>query len=106
MSILVGFMVGVWVVFGVLVIPVFRASITVVTTEPPKAHIHHFFLAGNNCFIGNTCGELSVWTGLLVGASHRDEDSPVGIHFSCRYKKGCKFRFSGWRHNELDDLGN
>jgi hypothetical protein len=64
MSTLVGFMVGVWVVFGVVVSPVFRACIPVVTElvlrsvamEPPEAHIHHFGLAGNNCFIGNTCG--------------------------------------------------
>jgi hypothetical protein len=63
MSTLVGFMVGVQVVFGVVVIPVFRASVPVVmelvlegaATEPPEAHIHHFGQAGNNCFIGNTC---------------------------------------------------
>ncbi len=63
MSTLVGFIGGVRVVFGVVVSPGFRASILVVTelvlggtaTEPPEAHIHHFGLAGNNCFIGNTC---------------------------------------------------
>ncbi len=62
MSILAGFMVGVWVVFGVAVSPVFRASIPVVmglvlggtTTEPPEAHIHHIGLAGHNHFVGNT----------------------------------------------------
>ncbi len=59
-----GFMVGVRVVFGVVVSPVFKARIPVVTelvlggtaTEPPEAHIHHFGPAGNNYFIGNTCG--------------------------------------------------
>ncbi len=64
MSTSVGFMVGVLVVFGVVIRPVFRASNPVVkelvmegtTTEPPEVHIHHFGLAGNNCFIGNTCG--------------------------------------------------
>jgi hypothetical protein len=64
MSTLVGFMVGVWVVFGVVVSPVFRAGIPVVTElvlggmaiEPPEAHIHHFGPAGNNHFVGNTCG--------------------------------------------------
>ena len=64
MSTLVGFIVGVWVVFGVVVIPVFRAGVPVVTelvlggaaTEPPEAHIHHFGPAGHNCFVGNTCG--------------------------------------------------
>jgi hypothetical protein len=64
MSTLVGFMVGVRVVFGVVVSPVFRVDVPVVTelvlgggsTEPPEAHIHHFGLAGHNCFVGNTCG--------------------------------------------------
>jgi hypothetical protein len=54
MSTLVGFMVGVWVVFGVIVSPVFRTSILVITklvlgsaaTKPPEAHIHHFGPAG------------------------------------------------------------
>jgi hypothetical protein len=57
-------MVGVRVVFGVVVSPVFRASVPVITKlvlgcmamEPPEAHTHHFGPAGNNCFIGNTCG--------------------------------------------------
>jgi hypothetical protein len=60
----VGFMLGVRVVFGVVVSPAFRACVLVITelvlgsaaTEPPEAHIHHFGPAGNNCFIGNTCG--------------------------------------------------
>ncbi len=64
MSTLVGFMVGVRVVFGVVVSPVFRASVPVVmelvlggaATEPPEAHIHHFGPAGNNCFVGNSRG--------------------------------------------------
>ncbi len=57
-------MVGVRGVFGVLVSPVFRASIPVIrelvlgsaAMEPPEAHIHHVCPAGNNCFIGNICG--------------------------------------------------
>jgi hypothetical protein len=64
MSTLVGFMVGIWVVFGVVVSPVFRTGIPVVTelvlggaaTEPPEAHIHYFGLAGHNCFVGNSRG--------------------------------------------------
>jgi hypothetical protein len=52
------------VVFGVVASPIFRARIPVITklvlgsvaTEPPEVHIHHFGPAGNNCFIGNTCG--------------------------------------------------
>jgi hypothetical protein len=57
-----GFMVGVWVVFGVVVGPVFGAGIPVVTelvlggaaTEPLEAHIHHFGPAENNHFVGNS----------------------------------------------------
>ncbi len=57
-------MVGTRVVFGVVVSPVFRAHVPVImklvlgsaVTEPPEVHIHHLGLAGNNCFIGNTCG--------------------------------------------------
>jgi hypothetical protein len=56
-------MVGVWVAFGVVVSPVFRARVPIImkwvlgstAMEPPEAHIHHFGLAGNDCFIGNTC---------------------------------------------------
>jgi hypothetical protein len=63
MSTSVGFMVGVRVVFGVVISPVFRAHIQVITklvlvsvaTEPPEAHIHHLGMARNYCFIGNTC---------------------------------------------------
>ena len=64
MSTLVGFMVGVRVVFGVVVSLLFRACIPVITKlvlgsmaiKPPEEHIHHFGPARNNCFIGNTCG--------------------------------------------------
>jgi hypothetical protein len=63
MSTLVGFMLGVQVVFGVVDSPDFRASIPAMTklvlgssaTEQPELHIHHFGPAGNNSFIGNTC---------------------------------------------------
>jgi hypothetical protein len=64
MSTLVGFMVGVRVVFGVVVSPVFRASIPVVmklvlegmATELPQAHMHHLGPVGHNLFIDNTWG--------------------------------------------------
>ncbi len=64
MSDLVGFMVGVRVVFGVVVSPVLGARIPVITKlvlgfvapEPPEAHIHHLGPAGDNCVVGNTCG--------------------------------------------------
>ncbi len=64
MNTLVGFMVGIRVVFGVEVSPVFRTGIPVVTelvlggtaTEPPEAHIHHFGPVGHNPFVGNSHG--------------------------------------------------
>ena len=64
MSDSVGFMVGVRVVFGVVVSPVLGARIPVITKlvlgfvapEPPEAHIHHLGPAGDNRFVGNTCG--------------------------------------------------
>jgi hypothetical protein len=57
-------MVGVRVVFGVVVSPVFRASVPVVmelilggmAMEPQEAHIHHLDPAGHNRYVGNTCG--------------------------------------------------
>jgi len=64
MSYSVGFMVGVRVVFGVVVSPGFGASILVIiklvlgssAMEPPEAHIHHLGPAGDNRFVGDTCG--------------------------------------------------
>jgi len=63
MSYAVGFVVGIRVVFGVVVSPVFGASIPVITKlvlgssapEPPEAHIHHFGPLGDNRFVGDTC---------------------------------------------------
>ncbi len=103
-------------VFGVVVSPVFRASVPVITklvlgsvaTEPPVAHIHHFGPAGNNCFIGNTCNSwvICLDRGFWLRPPHRDEGLPVKNYLSSCDKKGCKFRFCGWCHNNLDDLGN
>ncbi len=55
--------VGVWVVLGMVVGPVFGSGVPVVvelvlrakTLEPPEAHIHHLDPAGDNCLVGNTC---------------------------------------------------
>ena len=63
----VGFLVGVWVVLGMVVGPVFGSSVPVVAElvlrapalEPPEAHIHHLDPAGDNCFVGR----LSYWFG-------------------------------------------
>jgi hypothetical protein len=74
----VGFMVGVWVVFGVVISQVFATSIPVITklvlrcaaSKPPKAHIHHLGPAGHNRFVGNTAAvELSVCIGVF-GSGH------------------------------------
>jgi hypothetical protein len=104
MSYAVGFVVGVWVVFGVVVSPVFGASIPAITKlvlrssalEPPEAHIHHFGPARNNRFVGDTHGGEVICLGsraLWLWPSHGDEGLAVGNHFSCHDEKGCKFRF-------------
>ena len=71
---LMGFVVGVSVVFGVVVSPVLGACIPVISklilgcaaTEPPKLHIHHLGPAGHNSLFGNfSCCRLSVWIGVL-----------------------------------------
>jgi hypothetical protein len=94
----VGFMVGVWVVFGVIISPVFGTSIPVVTKlvlrcaalKPPEAHIHHLGPVGHNCFVGNTdrSGVISLDGSFWLWPSHSNEGLPVGNHFSCRDKKG------------------
>ncbi len=101
---------------GVVLSPGFRAGIPIVTelvlgdtaTEPPEVHIHHFCPAGHNHFVGNTCGGqvICLDRAFWLGPTHGDEGLPVRYHFSCHYKKGCKFRFGGQRHNKLDDLGD
>jgi hypothetical protein len=71
MSVSVGFMVGVWVVFCVVVRPALGSCIPVVlklvlrcpATEPPEAHIHH--LAPAVFLTTPAAVELSVWIGLL-----------------------------------------
>jgi hypothetical protein len=74
MSVLVGFMVGVWVVFYVAVHPVLGSCVTVVlklvlrcpAMEPPEAHIHHLAPARDNGIVTTPAAvELSVWIGLL-----------------------------------------
>jgi hypothetical protein len=58
MSTMVGFIIGIWVLFGVVVSPVFRAIVPVVTElvlgcvamELLEARIHHFFPGKHNRF--------------------------------------------------------
>jgi hypothetical protein len=66
----VRFIIGVWVVFCVVVSPVFVSSIPVVSKlvlrglamEPPKVHIHHLAPAWDNSIVNNppAAVELSV----------------------------------------------
>ncbi len=67
----VGFMVGVWVMFGVVIGPVFGSNIPVVSklvlrctaSKPPEAHIHHLGPAGHVLLVTPAAVELSVWIG-------------------------------------------
>jgi hypothetical protein len=96
-----GFMVGVWVVFGAMISPVFGTSIPVLTklvlrcaaSKPPEAHIHHLGPARHNRFVGNTDrgGVISLDRSFWLWPSHSNEGLPVGNHFLCHDKKGCKF---------------
>ena len=100
MSCPVGFMVGIWMMFSVVISQVFRASIPVKSklvlgcsaSKPPETHIHHLGPSGNNCFVGNTdgCGVISLDRSFWLWPSHGNS-LPVGNNFSCCYKKGCKF---------------
>jgi hypothetical protein len=103
MSYAVGFVVGARVVFGVVVSPVFGASIPVITKlvlrssapEPPETHIHHFGPARDNSFVGDTRGGVVICLdrALWLWPSHGDEGLAVGNHFPCHDEKGCKFLF-------------
>jgi hypothetical protein len=83
-STLVGFMVCVWVMFGVVVSPGFGTSIPVITKlvlrcatmELLKLHIHHLAPACNNCFIGNPCGGrvICLDRAFWLGPTHVNED--------------------------------
>jgi hypothetical protein len=90
MSAPVRFMVGVWVVFYVVVSPVFGSSIPVVSklvlrgsaTEPPKAHIHHLAHVWDNSIVNNPfcCGVLCLNGAFWLGPSHVDVSPAVGNH--------------------------
>ncbi len=63
MQALMGFVVGVRVVFGVVIGPVLGACILIISKlilgsaamEPPKLHIYHLGPAGHNSLVGNFC---------------------------------------------------
>ncbi len=92
MSLSVGFMVGIWVVFCVVVGPVLGARVPIVpelvlrcaATEPPEAHIHHFAPARHNGIINNSgCfGVVRLDWAFGLGPAHVDEGLAVGNHLT------------------------
>jgi hypothetical protein len=99
MQALVGFVLGVWVVFGVVVGPVLGTCIPVITKlilgcaamEQPKLHIHHLGPAGDNSFVGNSrccrviCLDRTFWLG-----THVNEGLAEGNRFSCSDEQRCQ----------------
>jgi hypothetical protein len=102
---MMGFKVGIWVIFGVVVGPVLGACIPVITKlvlrcmamEPPELHIHYFAPARNNSFIGIPCGSgvISLDRTFRFGPIYVNEGFVVGDHFSCCDEESCYFQFSG-----------
>jgi hypothetical protein len=93
MQALMGFVVGVRVVFGMVAGPVLGACIPVVTklilgcvaVEPPKLQIHLLCTVGDNSFVGNSHGfrvihlDRTFW----LGPTHGNGGLAVGNHFLC-----------------------
>jgi hypothetical protein len=100
----VGFVVGIWVVFGVVVCPVLGSGIPVISKlalrfaapKPPEAHIHHLAPTRDNCIVGNSssCGVVSLDGTFRLGLTHVNECLAMRNHFSCGDKEICKFGFS------------
>ncbi len=100
MQALVGFLIGVRVVFGVVVGPVLGACIQIKTklilgcaaTEPPKLHIQHLGPAGDNSLVGNSrcCTVICLDRTFRLGPTHGDEGLAVGNHFSCSDEQHCQ----------------
>ncbi len=99
MQALMGFVVGVRVLFGVVVDPVLGACIPVTSklilgctaTEPPKLHIHHLGHAGHNSLVGNSCccRVIHLDRTFRLRPTHGNEGLAVGNHFSCSDEKCC-----------------
>ena len=104
MSVTVGFMVGIWVVFCVVVCPVLGTSIPLVSKlflgcpalEPPEAHIHHLAPARNNSIINNSgsCGVVHLDRTFGLGPVHVDEGLVVGNHLACSDEQSSQLSFS------------
>jgi hypothetical protein len=115
MQALVGFLVGVRVVFGVVVGPVLGTCTPIISklilgcvaTEPLNLHIHHLGPAGEIVLLVTPATvELSIWIGLLGWGQ------PVTMRvwrwgiISHAVMNSAALGFSGQRHDKLDDLGN
>ncbi len=93
MSVSVGFIVGVWVVFCVVAYPVLGSCIPLVSNlvlrcpamEPPEAHIHHFALARDNSIVNNpsSSGVVCLDRAFGLGPSHVNEGLAMGNHLAC-----------------------
>jgi hypothetical protein len=99
MQALMGFVVGVRVVFGVVAGPVLGICIPVILTlilgcvalEPPKLHTHHLGPAGHNSLVGNSCccRVIHLDRTFRLGPTHGNEGLVVGNHFSFRDEEPC-----------------
>ena len=110
------FMVGVKVVLGVVVGPVFSSRVPVVlelvlggtATEPTDLHIHHFSPAGNNCFVGHSCICLvaRLDRAFWLGPAHVYQGLAMGYHLLCSDGECSQFGFRCRRHDKFDYMGN
>ncbi len=99
MQALMGFVIGLRVVFCVVVGPVFGTCIPVITkfilgcaaTEPPKLHIHHLGPAGDKSLVGNShcCRVIHLDRTFRLGPTHGDEGLAVGNHSLCSGEQHC-----------------
>jgi hypothetical protein len=99
MQALIGFVVGVRVVFGVVVGPVHGTCIPVISklilrcvaTESPKLHIHHFVPVGHNSLVGDSscCKVIGLDRTFRLRPTHGDEGLAVGNHFLCSDEQRC-----------------
>ncbi len=96
---LMGFVVGVRMVFGVVVGPVLGTCIPVITkmilgctaAEPPTLHIHHLGLGGDNSFFVNSrcCRIIHLDRAFWLWQTHGDEGLAVRNHVLCSDEQPC-----------------
>ena len=96
-----GFMVGFWMVFGVVVSPVFGACIPVVAklilrcmaSQPPELHIYHLASFRDNGIVNNPrcCGVVCLDGGFGLRPSHVDESLAMWEYLTSCDKESGKF---------------